>query len=90
MENNLSIREILEWYVTAGVDETFGEVPFGLEAPKPKAEPAPRPVLTTRAEDSVAPRAATTDLAQATISACKKCPRTLCGSADIGRTAGDG
>ena len=80
MENNLSIREILEWYVTAGVDETFGEVPFGLEAPKPKAEPAPRPVLTTRAEDSVAPRAATTDLAQATISACKNA-RELCAEA---------
>ena len=80
MENNLSIREILEWYVTAGVDETFGEVPFGLEAPKPKAEPAPRPALTTRAEDSVAPRAATTDLAQATISACKNA-RELCAEA---------
>ena len=80
MENNLSIREILEWYVTAGVDETFGEVPFGLEASKPKVDAAPKPVLTTRAEDSVSPRAATTDLAQATVSACKSA-RELCAEA---------
>lgn len=77
MENQLNIREILEWYVTAGVDETFGEVPFGLDAPKPQVVEPPKPALTTRAEDSATPRAATTDLAQATISACKNA-RELC------------
>ena len=77
MEDNLNIRQILEWYVTAGVDETFGEVPFGLEAPKPKVVEPPKPMLTTRAEDSTKPRAATTDLAQATISACKNA-RDIC------------
>lgn len=80
MENNLSIKEILEWYVTAGVDETFGDVPFGIDAPKPKIAELPKPALTTRAQDSVQPRAATTDLAQATISACKSA-RELCAEA---------
>ena len=89
MENNLSIREILEWYVTAGVDETFGEVPFGLEAPKPKAEPVPRPALTTRAEDSVAPRGNDRSGSGDDFGLQKR-PRTLRGSADVGRTAGDG
>ena len=90
MENNLSIREILEWYVTAGVDETFGEVPFGLEAPKPKAEPAPRPVLTTRAEDRRGAARGNDGFGPGDNFGLQKCPRTLCGSADIGRTAGDG
>ena len=31
MNEDLNIRDILEWYLTAGVDETFGEVPFGLD-----------------------------------------------------------
>ena len=80
MEDDLNIREILEWYVFAGVDETFGEVPFGLDTPKPKVVEVPKPVLTTRAEDSARPRAATTDLAQATISACKSA-RDICSDA---------
>lgn len=76
MENELSIKEILEWYVTAGVEETFGEVPFGLDIPKP-TEKKPAVVMTTRAADSMAPRQATTDLAQTTISACKNA-RDIC------------
>jgi len=30
MNEDLGIKEILEWYLTAGVDETCGEVPFAL------------------------------------------------------------
>ena len=33
MNEDLGIKEILEWYLTAGVDETCGEVPFALAEP---------------------------------------------------------
>lgn len=70
MENELSLKEILEWYVTAGVDETFGDVPFGLEKPQPKADLHPQTVSSQRTEASSV-RQATTDLAQATVNACR-------------------
>ena len=33
MNENLGIKEILDWYITAGVDEICGEVPFALAEP---------------------------------------------------------
>ena len=34
MNENLGIKEILDWYITAGVDEICGEVPFALAEPE--------------------------------------------------------
>lgn len=76
MENDLNIKEILEWYVTAGVDETFGDVPFGLEVPQPKVVQAPS-VVRKVPETGGQTRQATTDLAQATVNACKNA-RDIC------------
>ena len=66
MNEDLGIKEILEWYLTAGVDETCGEVPFALAAVR-------------SAENSARP--ATTELAQATINACQSA-RELCQKAE--------
>lgn len=76
MESELNIKEILEWYVTAGVDETFGEVPFGLEAPQSKVAQAPSLAQKVQ-ETGGQTRQATTDLAQATVNACKNA-RDIC------------
>ena len=35
MNNEMSVREMLEWYLAAGVDETLGEVPFGIAEEEP-------------------------------------------------------
>ena len=73
MNEDLGIKEILEWYLTAGVDETCGEVPFAL------AEPAAVSAAVRPAENSARP--ATTELAQATINACQSA-RELCQKAE--------
>lgn len=73
MNEDLNIRDILEWYLTAGVDETFGEVPFGLDTAG-KTEPTP---AKAPAAAAAAVRPATTELAQATVNACKSA-RDLC------------
>lgn len=80
-EENLSVTYLLDWYLTAGVDETLGDEPFVAEktvvetAPKiaPKLPPKP---LTTESDE----RKAITELAQATIDACKNA-RELCSNA---------
>ncbi len=59
---NLTLEQILEWYLCAGVDETCGDSPF---AEPPAAEAGPVPVI------GLAVRRATTDLAQAVNSACR-------------------
>lgn len=72
MENELNIKEILEWYITAGVDETFGDIAFGLEEPKSKPVVDTRPIsLKSLVSENAATRMATTDLAQATVNACR-------------------
>ena len=82
MNEDLGIKEILEWYLTAGVDETCGEVPFALAEP---AKEMPRIVRATvsaavrPAENSARP--AMTELAQATINACQSA-RELCQKAE--------
>lgn len=89
-EENLSIKDILDWYVMAGVDEIVGDVPFGKDAAAgekaavriaPKPDSVVRPVgLATQpvqAESAEEGRKATTELAQATINACKNA-RELC------------
>ena len=73
MNEDLGIKEILEWYLTAGVDETCGEVPFAL------AEPAKEMPRIVPAAVSAAVRPA--ELAQATINACQSA-RELCQKAE--------
>lgn len=83
-DENLSIKDILDWYVTAGVDEIVGDVPFGKDtsagekaavriAPKPDSVVKPVGLAThpVQAESAAEGRKATTELAQATINACK-------------------
>lgn len=82
MNEDLGIKEILEWYLTAGVDETCGEVPFALAEPAkemPRIVPAAVSAGVRPAENSARP--ATTELAQATINACQSA-RELCQKAE--------
>lgn len=82
MNEDLGIKEILEWYLTAGVDETCGQVPFALAEPAkemPRIVPAAVSAAVRPAENSARP--ATTELAQATINACQSA-RELCQKAE--------
>lgn len=82
MNEDLGIKEILEWYLTAGVDETCGEVPFALAEPAkemPRIVPATVSAAVRPAENSARP--AMTELAQATINACQSA-RELCQKAE--------
>ena len=82
MNEDLGIKEIFEWYLTAGVDETCGEVPFALAEPAkemPRIVPAAVSAAVRPAENSARP--ATTELAQATINACQSA-RELCQKAE--------
>ena len=69
----MSLEQILDWYITAGVDAVCGDEPWkktpalDIEGKKPK-------------ELSV-PRLATTQLAQATVSACQNA-RQICSQAE--------
>ena len=65
---NLTLSQILEWYVCAGVDETCGDVPFALP---PKVEDKPIPIV------GLGVRQATSGLAQAVSSACQNA-RDIC------------
>lgn len=86
MSESLNVREILEWYLTAGVDETCGDVPFALQTTldEPKTAPvcATASVVQNKPQSlETSPRAATTELAQATITACQNA-RELCSKAE--------
>lgn len=89
-DENLSIKDILDWYVAAGVDEIVGDVPVrqghvsrgkGGGQNCAEADSVVKPVgLAThpvQAESTAEGRKATTELAQATINACKNA-RELC------------
>lgn len=76
MSDNLGIKDILEWYLTAGVDETCGDVPFAQAEPVKAA-----PVVSVAAPKAAEVRPAMTDLAQATINACQNA-RELCSKAE--------
>ena len=76
MNEDLGIKEILEWYLTAGVDETCGEVPFALAEPAkemPRIVPAAVSAAVRPAENSARP--ATTELAHACQSARELCQK---------------
>jgi len=81
MNENLSIGEILDWYIAAGVDEICGEVPFALAEPeKERVRPLPAAAISPKPVESAA-RPAMTELAQATINACQSA-RELCMKAE--------
>ena len=72
--DSLNLKDILDWYVWAGVDETVGEEPFGLTSSSDSVlEKRPLPVLKTSDKPVIESeeRKATTELAQATVNACK-------------------
>lgn len=75
MEEKLNIKAALEYYVMAGVDEILADEPFGVGLSEKKAamaEPVIRraPVILPSAP-APSERQATTELAQATLSACQ-------------------
>ncbi|MBO5442339.1 MAG: uracil-DNA glycosylase [Alphaproteobacteria bacterium] len=78
MNENMTLKQILEWYVDAGVDETFGEVPFGKNISEPVSVKIPVSV-SKPVENTV--RQATTELAQANITA-RQNAREMCAKAE--------
>ena len=86
---DINLKSLLEWYVLAGVEETAGDEPFVLDK-KPEEQgiraaavvsalrkTAPAPAAVSESEVK---RAATTELAQATVNACQNA-RELCKTA---------
>lgn len=69
MENEIDIKSLLEFYILAGVDETADTQPFTLNCAPQQIKPATEKNILPKA--SPEPRKATTDLAQATVSACR-------------------
>lgn len=87
LDENLSVKDILDWYVWAGVDETLGDEPFALAKTEesavtskvlPKLNVAPAPAVSATPE--IGTRKATTDLAQDTLNA-RSNARDLCSQA---------
>lgn len=77
MTDNVDIRQLWEWYITAGVDETCGVEPWEKFEIKPVASAPPAAMkmpAVSRQEDV---RPATTELAQATVAACQNA-RQIC------------
>ena len=76
MEEKINIKSALEYYILAGVEETAGEEPFGVALPQeaqaqePSLRKAPITFIADRTPSETG-RQATTELAQATISACQ-------------------
>lgn len=66
MNEGLGIKEILEWYLCAGVDETCGNEPF---SPPPAGRQLPQ--VAAAVSTAAAARPATTGLAQNTSGACQ-------------------
>ena len=72
MEKEINIKSALEYYLLAGVDETVGDRPFEFGSETVKVSPAPVVLPRPAPVQTAAPaRQATTELAQATATACK-------------------
>lgn len=77
MNEELNLKQLIEWYIAAGVEETAGDVPF---APPPSAAVPPLRMRSSAASVSAGgDRQVTTALAQATIDAGNNA-RDLCKS----------
>lgn len=72
MEKEINIKSALEYYLLAGIDETVGDRPFEFGSETVKVSPAPVVLPRPAPVQTAAPaRQATTELAQATATACK-------------------
>lgn len=82
MIENIDTKQLLEWYITAGVDATLGDEPFGLAKIAAAAAPAAVPKLSAelRRNTDTLLRQATTELAQDTKDACFNA-REICSQA---------
>ena len=79
MSEELNLKQLIEWYIAAGVEETAGDVPF---APPPASSAKPSAAIpVASAQTSESGRRVTTALAQATIDAGNNA-RDLCKSID--------
>lgn len=68
MTEDMKLKQILEWYMLAGVEETAGDVPFA----KVEATPSVKIATSLRKQPEVSEqRQATTALSQATQNACQ-------------------
>ena len=77
MSEELNLKQLIEWYIAAGVEETAGDVPF---APPPASSAKPSAAIpAASAQTSESGRRVTTVLAQATIDAGNNA-RDLCKS----------
>lgn len=84
MTENLALKEILDWYISAGVDETLGDIAFGIEVAKERDEKKQDKIDSIEKQEiniatasAPMPRKAITELAQTTVSALENA-RTIC------------
>ncbi len=77
MNDTNSLQEILDWYLCAGVDETCGDVPFGLAEKTAAPITVRQEVVLPKPTAPTPVRQATTELAQATVDACRNA-RDIC------------
>lgn len=77
----MNVKELLEWYITAGVDVTCGSQPWEnvtVKTPEIKVSPVPLAATSVQTENV---RPAITELAQATVVACQNA-RQRCAKVD--------
>ncbi len=78
----MDVKELIEWYIAAGVEETAGDHPFAFDKKEPSLPRMQTDSPLRRAEpQALSPRQATTALAQATVDA-RQNARELCGKID--------
>lgn len=81
MTEQMNVKELLEWYITAGVDVTCGSQPWEnvtVKTPEIKVSPVPLAAASVQTENV---RPAITELAQATVVACQNA-RQRCAKVD--------
>lgn len=82
MNSEMDVKELIEWYIAAGVEETAGDYPFAFDKKEPSLPRMQTDSPLRRAEpQALSPRQATTALAQATVDA-RQNARELCGKID--------
>ena len=82
MNSEMDVKELIEWYIAAGVEETAGDHPFAFDKKEPSLPRMQTDSPLRRAEpQALSLRQATTALAQATVDA-RQNARELCGKID--------
>lgn len=69
MNQEMDVKQILEWYIMAGVEETAGDIAFAKIENKPTIISVPKKIVSKQPEEIN--RQATTALSQATQNACQ-------------------